>query len=73
MLTYPGNIKDYYTLAKVVKIYPDSKGLVRKVRVKYRKKNARESRNVCKASLIEEDVAVQRLVLLEPANRRLIN
>ena len=38
MLTYPGNIKDYYTLAKVVKIYPDSKGLVRKVRVKYREK-----------------------------------
>ena len=73
MLTYPGNIKDYYTLARVIKTYPDDKGLVRKVKIKYRKKNSLEKRNICKARLIEEDVAIQRLVLLEPASRSKIN
>ena len=31
MLTYPGNMKDEYILARVTKVHPDGKGLVRRV------------------------------------------
>ena len=67
MLTYPGNLKDHYTLARVIKTYPDDEDLVRKVKIKYRRKNVREQRDVCLPTMIEEDVAVQRLVLFERA------
>ena len=39
MLTYPGHFKDDYVLAKVTQVHPDSKSLVRRVTVQYRKKN----------------------------------
>ena len=69
MLTYPGNMKDDYILARVTKVHPDGKGLVRRVTVKFRKKNSREPKDTCKSKMVEEVVAVQRLVLLEPAPR----
>ena len=45
---YSGNMKDHYRLAMVVEVFPDQKGLVRTVRVKYRKENSREPKDVCK-------------------------
>ena len=67
MLTYQGNFKDDYRLARVMEIYPDKDKLVRNVLIKYRKRNARESRLKCKGNMVEEKVAVQTLVLLEPS------
>ena len=67
MLTYPGSLKETYTMARVVETFPDDNNLVRKVKIKYRRKNSREKRDVCKPSMIEEVVAVQRLVLFEAA------
>ena len=67
MLTYPGNIKDDYILARISQVHPDSKGLVRRVSVKFRKKNMKEPRDTCKSRMVEEVVAVQKLVLLESA------
>ena len=69
MLTYPGNVKDDYILARISQVHPDSKGLVRRVSVKFRKKNVKEPRDICKSRMVEEIVAVQKLVLLEPAPR----
>ena len=69
MLTYPGNVKDDYVLARVIELFPDSKNLVRRVKVKYRRKNSKEDRKVCKSKMIEEIVAIQRLCLLEPVPR----
>ena len=69
MLTYEGNVKDDYVLAKVIDEYPDAKGLVRRVKVRFRKKNAKEPLDTCKSKMIEEVVAVQRLVLLQPVPR----
>ena len=54
-------------LARVTQVHPDDKNLVRRVTVRYRRKNSRESREVCKSKMEEKIVAVQRLVLLEPA------
>ena len=67
MLTYSGNLKDDYILAKVTETYPDEKGLVRNVTVKFRRRDMNENRTKYKSSMIEEKVAVQRLVLLEPS------
>ena len=69
MLTYPGNVKDDYVLARVIELFPDAKNLARRVKVKYRRKNSKEDRKVCKSKMIEEIVAVQRLSLLEPVPR----
>ena len=72
MMVYKGNIVDDYRLAKVTKVYPDKKNLVRTVQVSYRKKNVREPVEVCKTRpLIEEDVGVQRLSLLQAAGEEL--
>ena len=70
MLTSAGSLKDTYKLARVTQTFPDDKNLVRKVKIKYRKRNVREDKGVCKSTRIEEDVAVQRLVLFEPASPR---
>ena len=46
-------------------IHPDIKGLVRTVTVKFRRKNKKESKLVCKSgNLIKEKVAIQRLHFL---------
>ena len=72
MMVYKGNIVDDYRLAKVTKVYPDKKNLVRTVQVSYRKKNVREPVEVCKTRpLIKEDVGVQRLSLLQAAGEEL--
>ena len=67
LLTFPGNVKDDYILAIVTQVHPDAKNLVRRVTVKYRRKNSKEAKDVCKSKMEEKIVAVQRLVLLESA------
>ena len=65
MMLYPGNIKNDYRLARVKKVFKDSKGLVRTVVVCYRKKDSREKPDTYKPKqLVEEEVSVQRLSLL---------
>ena len=69
LLTFSGKVKDSYTLARVTEVHPDEKNLVRRVTVKFRRKNSQEDPNVCKSKMEEKVVAVQRLVLLVPAPR----
>ena len=67
LMRYQGNVKDDYRLAMVEEVHPDPKNLVRTVTVKFRKKNKREPRMVCRSKpkdLIREKVAVQRLHFL---------
>ena len=53
------------------KVYPDKKGLVRTVRVAYRKCDVREAKEEFKVKpLVEEDVAVQRLSVLLPVEKQ---
>ena len=69
MMYYPGNLKDDYRLAKVLKTHPDSQGLVRTVTIGYRKRDKREKVDSYKSKpLVEEQVAVQRLSLLVPVS-----
>ena len=69
LMRYEGNVKDDYRLAMVEEIHPDAKGLVRTVTVKFKKKNKKEPKTVCKpGNLIKEKVAVQRLHFLVSAN-----
>ena len=49
LLTFPGNVKDDYILARVPQVHPEEKNLVRRVSVKYKRKNAREARTVCRS------------------------
>ena len=66
---YPSSIKDDYRLARVIETCPDKKGLVRSVKVCYRKRDKREKTSEYRAKpLTEEIVAVQRLSLLLPAS-----
>ena len=68
LMKYDGNMKDDYRLAKVTEVFKDEKGLVRKVRVSFRRRDKRESRDVYwKKPLSNEIVAVQRLSLLQAA------
>ena len=68
---YQSSIKDHYRLARVKKVYPDKKGLVRPVRVAYRKRDVRETKEEFKVKpLVEEDVAVQRLSVLLPVEKQ---
>ena len=68
LMKYDGNIKDDYRLAKVTEVFKDEKGLVRKVKVSFRRRDKRESRDVYwKKPLSSEIVAVQRLSLLQAA------
>ena len=64
LLSFPKAVKDEYIHAIVTKVLPDDKGLVRRVVVKYRRKNSKEPKNVCKSKMEEKIVAVQRLSLL---------
>ena len=69
MMQYAGNMKDDYRLARVKEIFKDEKGLVRKVRVAFRKRDKREPRDVYwKKALSEEIVPVQRLSMLQAAS-----
>ena len=71
---YPKSIKDEYRLAKVVETFPDENGLVRSVRIGYRKKDRRDKVTKYKAKpLTEEIVAVQRLSLFFPVSEQQSN
>ena len=71
LMRYEGNVKDDYRLAMVEEIHPDAKGLVRTVTVKFKRKNKKEPKLVCKyGNLIKEKVAVQRLHFLVSTNER---
>ena len=73
MMKYAGNVKDEYRLARVLEVYPDSKGLVRTVKVGYRRRDKREGSDVYwKKPLVEERVAVQRLAMLQAVNEPLV-
>ena len=62
---YPSSLQDGYRLARVVDVFPDKHGLVRTVRVCYRKKDCRDSALPYKVKkLTEELVSVQRLSVL---------
>ena len=68
---YPSSINDDYRLAKIIETFPDEKGLVRTVRVAYRKRDKREKLLPYKAKpLTEELVAVQRLSVLLPVSEQ---
>ena len=69
MMKYTGNMRDDYRLARVVETYPDSKNLVRTVKVCYRKKDKREPvESYWKKRLTEEIVPIQRLAILYSAD-----
>merc|ERR1711872_165184 len=69
MMKYAGSIKDGYRLARVLEVYPDDKGLVRTVKIGYRRRDKREGPDVYwKKPLVEEKVAVQRLAMLQAVN-----
>ena len=69
LLCFPQAVKDEYILGKITEVLPDDKDLVRRVVVKYRRKNAKEPWNVCRSNMEEKIVAVQRLCLLVPVAR----
>ena len=72
MMKYPGQISDDYRMARVMEVYPDHKGLVRTVKVGFRRRDKREKPEVYwKKKLSEEMVAVQRLALLQVAGEPL--
>ena len=66
MMMYPGQIKDDYRIARVLDVNPDAKGLVRTVKVAYRRRDRQEPIEAYwKRPLVNEVVAVQRLALLQ--------
>ena len=72
MMKYAGQIHDDYRLARVLEVFPDKKGLVRTVKVGFRRRDKREKSDVYwKKKLSEEIVAVQRLALLQVAGEAL--
>ena len=66
-IKYAGNVVDENCLAKILDVTKDTKGLVRTVRVEYRRRDSREKNDVCKRKMNIESVPVQRLVLFLPA------
>ena len=72
MMKYSGNLRDDYRLAKVIEVFPDKKGLVRTVKVGFRRRDKREKPDAYwKKPLVEEIVAIQRLALLQVAGQPL--
>ena len=72
MMSYPNQLKNDYRIARVLEVFPDDKNLVRTVRVTYRRRDKKESRDVFwKKPLVEETVAVQRLSILQAAGEAL--
>ena len=73
MMYYSGNLKDDYRLARVFEVHPDSNGVVRTVTIGYRPRNKKEKSEVYQIKpLTMEQVAVQRLCLLVPANESFV-
>jgi len=70
LLFFPGSLTGQYKLVRVVETFPDANGLVRTVSIIYRKRNAREKpEEINKKGLVKEKVGVQRLVVIQPANK----
>ena len=68
MVIYSNNFTDDYRIARVTKVFPDKKGLVRTVEITYRKRNKKESAATFKIKpLVTEQVHVQKLSLLHSA------
>ena len=68
MVNYPNSFTDDYRIAKVNKLFPDKKGLVRTVEIMYRRRNKKEAATTLKIKpLVTEKVHVQKLSLLQPA------
>ena len=72
MMKYEGSIKNDYRLARVKETFPDHKGLVRTVKVMYRRRDKREPSDKYWRKLpVEEIVSIQRLALLQVASEPL--
>ena len=72
MMKYEGNMSNDYRLARVKEVFPDKKGLVRTVKVSFRRRDKRETGdNYWKKPLVEELVSIQRLALLQVASEPL--
>ena len=72
MMMYKGTITDDYRLARVVKVFPDERGIVRSVEVAYRKRNKREKVEDYRSKpLVTEKIGVQRLALLQASGEDL--
>ena len=68
MVHYSNNVTDDYRLAKITKVFPDKKGLVRTVEITYRRRNKKEPAAILKVKpLVTEEVHVQKLSLLQSA------
>ena len=68
MVHYTNNITDDYRVAKITRVFPDKKGLVRTVEIAFRKRNKKEAAATYKVKLlVTEEVHVQKLSLLQPA------
>ena len=66
MMRYQGNLVNDYRLAMVTEVFPDERGIVRTVRVSYRKRDRREKPEVYRSKpLVTEIIGVQRLALLQ--------
>ena len=71
---YPSSIQGDYRLAKIIDIFPDEKGLVRTVRIAYRKRDKREKALSYKSKPLENEiVSVQRLSVLLPVSEQGVN
>ena len=69
---YPSSIQDDYRLARVTEVLPDDQGLVRTVRVCFRRKDKRDKSLPYKSKqLSEELVSIQRLSVLLPASEQI--
>ena len=68
---YTSSIQGEYRLARVVETFPDQKGLVRTVRIAYRRKDKREKPLPYKSKPLDEEiVSIQRLSVLLPASEQ---
>ena len=69
MVNYSNNFVDDYRIARVSKVFPDDKGLVRTVEIEYRPRNRGESARVyVPKPPTKEVVHVQKLSMLQPVN-----
>ena len=74
MMKYPNQLRDDYRIARVLEVFPDGKGLVRTVRVAYRRRDKREPVHLYwKKPLVQEVVAVQRLAVLQASSDAIPN
>ena len=72
IMRYQGNLVDDYRIAKVSKVFPDDRDIVRTVEVSFRRKGKDEGSRIYKSRpLSTEKVGVQRLALLQAVGEEL--